>query len=207
MNSKTPYESPRQRVWNAIRNNRNEFTIIQVAEIGAATYESTRDFVSKLTKAGFVQCTNVQNKEKTFELIKDCGYAYPSFNKDGQVVSDITGNKAMWNTLRITKMAVNAYELAKISSTDDQVISLETANNYLMTLYKAGYLKKVKAAKVTGGKAKYILLPDMNTGPKPPQIQRTKHVFDPNINTVMFAERPELDEEIKHGTLLGVLDA
>jgi hypothetical protein len=47
----------------------------------------------------------------------------------------------------------------------------------------------------------------MNTGPKPPQIQRVKHVFDPNTNQVMFAERPELEEELKHGTILGEFNA
>lgn len=207
MNSKTPYESPRQRVWNAIRKHREEFTIVQVAELGAATYESTRDFISKLNKAGFVECKRVFNKEKSFQLVQDCGYAYPSFNKKGEQVTESTGNKAMWNTLRITSIAINAYALAALSSTEDQAIAVETANNYLIALHKAGYLKIVKPAKVTGGKAKYILLPAMNTGPKPPQIQRAKHVFDPNTNEVMFAERPELDEELKHGTLLGVLDA
>ena len=114
----------------------------------------------------------------------------------------MSGNKAMWNTLRITKMALNAYELSAISSTDSQKIAVETANNYLISLHQAGYLKIVKESKVTGGKAKYVLLPEMNTGPKPPQIQRVKHVFDPNTNQVMFTERPELEEEIKHGTLL-----
>ena len=42
----------------------------------------------------------------------------------------------------------------------------------------------------------------MDTGPNPPQIQRAKQVFDPNTNQVMFTERPELEEEMKHGTLL-----
>ncbi|MCF8999264.1 hypothetical protein [Acinetobacter nectaris] len=200
-NKKQSYQTPRQRVWIAIRNNADEFTIRQVAEEGLATYESTRYFVSTLRKAGFIQCTKTLNKEKYFKLIQDCGYAYPSFNKDGTIVKDVTGNKAMWNTLRITQMAINAHELASISSTGNKKIALETANNYLIALHKAGYVKRVEEAKTTGGKAKYMLLPHMNTGAKPPQVQRVKQVFDPNLNETMYSERPELDEEAQHGVL------
>lgn len=215
MNSKTIYESPRQRVWNAIRQNSESFTIMQVAVDGAMVYESARGFVSQLVKAGFVKvidekpvhhekCVVVQ---RTYKLINDCGYSYPVMTKSGEVIKEVSGNKAMWNTLRITKQPVNADELAAIASTDKVKIEVTTANNYLMSLYKAGYLKRTKEPSVKGVKAKYILLPNMNTGAKPPQIQRAKQVFDPNLNQTMFCERPELDEEIKHGTLLGVLDA
>lgn len=114
----------------------------------------------------------------------------------------VTVNKAMWNTLRITKQPVNAHELAALSSTNEQKFSVETADSYLRFLYHAGYLKIVREAHHAVRKAQYQLLPNMNTGPNPPQIQRAKQVFDPNTNQLMFSERPELEEEIKHGTLL-----
>lgn len=215
MNSKTSYESPRQRAWNAIRKSADAFTVAQVAEDAGMVYESVRGFVGQLVKVGMVQVLdempihhpNCVVKQKTFQLIKDVGYSYPVMTKSGQLITGVSGTKAMWNTLRIHKSPLNADELAAISSNDSLSIEATTANNYLMMLHKAGYLKVVKEARVTGGKTKYILLPEMNNGPKPPQIQRAKHVFDPNTNEVMYAERPELDEELKHGTLLGVLDA
>ena len=215
MNKKTPYVPPRQRAWNAIRKNANSFTIAQVSEDSNVVYESVRSFVKQLLKVGMVSISderpvhheNCVVKQRTYQLVKDLGYNYPVMTKSGQLVTGVSGTKAMWNTLRIQKQPLNADELAAISSNDELNIEIATASNYLMLLNKAGYLKIVKEARVTGGKAKYILLPEMNTGPKPPQIQRAKHVFDPNINEVMFAERPELEEEFKHGTLLGVLDA
>ncbi|MHA3079522.1 hypothetical protein [Acinetobacter sp. ANC 5502] len=216
MNSKTPYESPRQRVWNSIRKNREKFTIAQVAEDGNTVYESARGFVSQLAKAGIVKILdekpihheNCLVKQRTYQLIKDIGYTYPTMTKSGELIIGVSGNKAMWNTLRITKQPINADELAAISSNDTLTIEVTTANNYLMLLHKAGYLKRTKEPnRNIGGKAKYLLLPDMNTGPKPPQVQRVKHVFDPNINQVMFAERPELEEELKHGTILGEFNA
>jgi len=206
MNSKTPYESPRQRAWNEIRKNRHEFTIAQISEDAGMVYESVRSFVGQLVKAGVVEILNEKPVHHPNCVVKQRTYR-PTMTKAGQLITTVSGTKAMWNTLRISKQPMNADELAAISSNDTLNIEISTASNYLMTLHKAGYLKVVKAARVTGGKAKYILLPEMNTGPKPPQIQRAKHVFDPNTNEVMFAERPELDEELKHGTILGVLDA
>ena len=205
-----PYQSPRQRVWISIRKNREEFTIQQVADLGQMKYESARSFMSTLLKAQVIQIvseTPVHHakctvKQRVYKLVNDLGYTAPEFNKKGEIVSSTSGNKAMWNTLRITKQSVNADELAAISSTDEIQILSSTANTYLQALYKAGYLKITHKSKTTGGKAKYQILPEKNTGPNPPQIQRAKQVFDPNINQVIFVERPELEEELKHGTLL-----
>ena len=205
-----PYQSPRQRVWISIRKNREEFTIQQVADLGQMKYESARSFMSTLLKAQVIQIvseTPVHHakctvKQRVYKLVNDLGYTAPEFNKKGEIVSSTSGNKAMWNTLRITKQSVNADELAAISSTDEIQILSSTANTYLQALYKAGYLKITHKSKTTGGKAKYQILPEKNTGPNPPQIQRAKQVFDPNINQVIVVERPELEEELKHGTLL-----
>ena len=210
MKAGQPYQSPRQRVWAAIRKNSNEFTIEQVAELGQMKYESARGFVASLVKAKVVQILREAKvyghsksiRRKYFKLVNDLGYTVPSISKDGKLIVNVTGNKAMWNALRITKQAVNAHELVQLASNDEISIKLETANEYLRALHHAGYLTLTQPANNAGGKAKYRLLPVMDTGPIPPQIQRAKQVFDPNTNQVMFTERPELEEEIKHGTLL-----
>ena len=211
MNAGQPYQSPRQRVWTAIRKHREEFTIKQVAELGQMKYDSTRDFITGLKKAGIIaevrreKLPNMSKKIELiyFKLVEDYGYNTPSVDRQGNILGkSATVNKAMWNTLRITKQPVNATELAAISSTDEQQVSIETADSYLRFLHHAGYLKIARAAHHAVRKAKYQLLPGMDTGPIPPQIQRAKQVFDPNTNTVMYSERPELEEEMKHGTLL-----
>ncbi|MBF7686448.1 hypothetical protein I2F17_11520 [Acinetobacter sp. B10A] len=207
-NKKLPYQPPRQRVWMAIRTNAAEFTVQQVADLGNMKYESTRSFVSQLVKAGLVKVTkitpvhhvNCTVKQKVYCLVDDVGYHYPQMSKSGKLLG-VTGNKAMWNTLRITQKAMCADELAKQSSNEVLHVKSSTASSYLAMLYEAGYLKCVENAKTTGGKAKYMLLPHMNTGAKPPQIQRVKQVFDPNLNQTMYSERPELDEEAQHGVL------
>ncbi len=210
MDAGQPYQSPRQRVWAAIRKHRNEFTIQQVAELGQMKYDSARDFITGLKNAGIISLKesvavgheNSHVKQKLYQLDKDLGYNAPKVNRSGELLVTNQVNKAMWNTLRITRASVDADELAKLSSNDELSISALTANSYLILLYQAGYLAISKQGNSWVGRTKYRLLPDMNTGPIPPQIQRAKQVFDPNTNTVMYSERPELEEEIKHGTLL-----
>lgn len=207
-NKKQPYQTPRQRVWLAIRDNAEEFTIQQVADLGSMKYESTRSFVNQLAKADLVRVISIQPlhhpncqvKQKVYRLVQDLGYHYPQMTKSGELLG-ITGNKAMWNTLRITQKAVSADELAALSSNDDLQVKVSTASSYLSMLYEAGYVQRVQEAKTSGGKAKYMLLASMNTGANPPQVQRVKQVFDPNLNETMYSERPELDDEIKHGAM------
>ena len=211
-NSKStgPVQTPRQRCWLAIRNNKDAFNINQIANLSKMKYESAREFVACLNKAKIVEVIhetpihheNCVVKQKIYRLVKDIGYTAPQVSKRGEIIKKSSCNKAMWNTLRITQNALNYEELAQLSSNDEIQISQLTAREYLRFLYQAGYLKLVSRYKTTGGKNKFQLFSAMNTGPIPPQIQRAKQVFDPNTNQVMYSERPELEEELKHGTLL-----
>lgn len=207
-----PYQSPRQRVWVEIRKNCEGFTIAQVAADGNMKYESARSFISSLVKAGVVQVTketplhhkNCIVKQRVYKLINDLGYTAPEISKSGEIVKSITGNKLMWNTLRITRHSFDADELARIASTEEVNIASNTAGAYLQALHKAGYLTITRESSTHGGKTKYRLLASKNTGPNPPQLQRAKQIFDPNINQVVFSETPAQEEEMKHGTLLGI---
>ncbi|OTG87673.1 hypothetical protein B9T31_04030 [Acinetobacter sp. ANC 4558] len=209
MNKAIPTLNPRQRVWIAIRKFKNDFTLTQVSEEGSMKEGSARTYLMGLKKAGFIEVIYEQQvegkgvKRNHYKLIRDVGYTAPTIDRDGVETKPAQVNKAMWNTLRILKKAINAEELAALSSNDEVSISIATANIYLQLLNSAGYLTVVeKHQNIAGKKTKYRLIEHMNTGPIPPQIQRAKQVFDPNTNQVMFSERPELEEELKHGTLL-----
>lgn len=210
MEAVRPTQTPRQRAWLAIRNNANEFTVADIAQFAAMKRQSAQEYITGLVNAeivGILRKEKIHNHSKSitkifYRLRKDLGYTAPSVTKEGKILSKMTGNKAMWNVLRITKQSVNAHELINLASNDEISITLRTANQYLCSLHSAGYLVVSKAAKNSGGQAKYKLLPNMDTGPNAPQIQRAKQVFDPNRNQVMFSERPELEEELKHGTIL-----
>ena len=70
-------------------------------------------------------------------------------------------------------------------------VSEASADDYIIFLHRAGYLKMIAPAKVGGfskvrEKARYRFLSHKNTGPKAPMIQRVKHVYDPNLEQVVW---------------------
>ena len=81
MEAVQPYQSPRQRVWIAIRKYRDEFTIQQVADLGQMKYDSARDFITGLKNAEIiaeVRREKLPNMSKKidliyFQLIEDYG--------------------------------------------------------------------------------------------------------------------------------------
>lgn len=200
-----PVRTPRERLWDAIRANALDFVIADVAESAAMKYDSARDYITGLRRAGFIQ--EISRKKVPFKgvyvihytLIKDVGNAAPCVDRKGNIVERRPVNSAMWNTLRICKQPLNAKTLAALASTEDREVSEETANSYLQSLCQAGYLKIIKPAHHAVSKAMYQLLPNKNTGAKPPQITRACRVFDPNIGAVVYQEQPELAEELRDG--------
>lgn len=199
-----PVRTPRERVWDAIRNSAEQFSISAVASVAAMKYDSARDYITGLRKAGFIE--EIRREKVPFKnvfiiyykLIKDVGNSAPCVDRNGNIVERRPVNTAMWNTLRICG-PVNSKMLATLASTEDRQVSEETANSYLQALNQAGYLRVTKPAHHSVSKAIYQLLPDKNTGSKPPQINRACRVYDPNLGQVVYQEQPELAEELRDG--------
>jgi hypothetical protein len=60
----------------------------------------------------------------------------------------------------------------------------------------AGYLIEIKKGQAQGTSrlpARFRFNPARNTGPRPPMIQRTKAVYDPNLGQVVWQEEPDHD--------------
>lgn len=104
MNTEQPYQSPRQRVWTAIRKHREEFTIQQVADLGQMKYDSARDFVKGLQNAEIIAETRreaLPGRSKKiaiifFRLIEDYGYNAPSVDRKGNILNKkVSVNKAI----------------------------------------------------------------------------------------------------------------
>lgn len=201
-----PVRSPRERVWDEIRRSVGEFTLEQVATAANMKIDSARDYLTGLRRAGFIQETRRAAKEMTvggntkivyYVLINDVGYDAPAVNRRGEIVEPRAVNKAIWNALRICG-AVTPRALAAYASTDSLTVSEQTANSYLQALHAAQYVVVIVPASHVK-QATYRLLPDKNTGPKPPQISRAQRVFDPNIGRLVYQEQPELVEELRDG--------
>jgi len=198
----TTYTPPHQRVWNEIRQRSEGFTLVEVAEAGSMQINSARAFIDGLKAAGFISVIS-QKPIIRYCLERDTGYSAPEIRRDGSFIKPKTSEmieKAMWNTLRITRAAVNAHELAALSSNDEINIPARIADEYLVMLWCAGYVSNLGSK--TDKKTKYQLLPDMNTGAKPPTIRNIRQVVDQNTNALMFQESHVFEEELKHGSLL-----
>ncbi|WP_423708633.1 hypothetical protein [Undibacterium sp. WLX3042] len=197
-------KSPRQKVWEQMRKNADRFTQAQVVERAKVSEDAVKDYVKVLLKAGFIAVIDSEPvgtmcKRNVYALIKDSGIEAPRLTKKGEVVTQGSVNEAMWGTLRrvLKGQTFNYRELASFASTSTQEVSEETAKSYVFMLAGAKYLECVKPP-VLGRRAqpgRYRFRPQMDTGPRAPMIQRTKQVYDPNRNEVMWVEEKGAEDE------------
>jgi hypothetical protein len=180
------YRLSRQSIWLEIRQHADDFTAKQIINFTKAKGNTTRGYIASLRKAGIIQEIYRENPKKGgtpilhYSLVKDTGYQAPSVNEKGEIYEVAAKQKAMWNTLRITQMSLTVSQLVIFSSTPEVEIFERTASVYISKLYLAGYLKK------KGNK--YQLYKHMNTGSKPPMLQKDRQVYDQNLNKVMVAK-------------------
>ena len=200
-------KSPRQRVWEAIRAQRRSFTQESLAEAVCGMESIIQDYIRALLKADIVDVIAEEKVSRganivrrTYRLVRDNGVEAPRIRKNGELVVQGAGNEAMWGTMRrmFERKDFNFRELAAFASTPDNRISEETAKTYVLALAAAGYLQCTKP-NVKGrnaAPARYVLIPRMYTGPRAPMVQRTKTVFDPNENRVMWTDTKEFEDAL-----------
>jgi DNA-binding transcriptional ArsR family regulator len=111
----------RQRIWEALRAEKQEFTVQHIAWTVDLSLETVRYHINALKRAGYIEpfgarplpgpCT-----EKFLRLVKDCGVEAPSFTRKGTPRRSGLGTEAMWRTLRILG-ELTAEELAEQANT------------------------------------------------------------------------------------------
>lgn len=170
----------RAAVWAWIRQHPTKFIVNDVLYDIRMTAESVHEYLIGLTKAGYLEAIKnpVKGSPTLYSLIKDTGHDAPRVRKDGTPVTQGQGRQHMWNAMRILK-DFTAADLAFNASTDDHPVAVSDARCYCTALSKAGYL-------ITRKTGCYTLLPSKWSGPQPPQIQRSKQVYDPNIKKVVW---------------------
>ncbi len=178
-------------IWHAIRELRN-FTsadlichINRRLKVNDSTVES---YLQRLRKGGYLSADKKRFKGSCaishYTLEKDTGVETPCLRKDGSPSLQGRGREQLWRSMKILK-AFDWDDLCLAASTEAVKISKLTAKEYVQSLHRAGYLSLIKEAK-PGTRARYRFLPSRNTGPRPPQVQRVKRVYDPNLDKVMW---------------------
>jgi len=170
----------RQAIWDFIRNQQGEpFTIHDILYCIRLDESSVREYLTGLRNGDYLLSTVASSTGKQpviiYQMQHNSGVDAPRVRKDGSLVTQGIGQKYMWNAMTSMKVFTPA-DLAFEASTECHQVKTATAKNYCQTLCHFGYLRKQ-----TKGAYKLI----KRTGPKPPQIQRTKQVYDPNLRQVM----------------------
>ncbi len=171
----------RELIWKVIR----ELKTFRVRDIEDKTGVHERTILSylqALTKSEILEKKKVNiaghgSLTRTeYTLLKDLGVNTPRFNKKGINIEDTIQSK-VWRAIRVTKKFSLKDMVATVS--DEQTSPSPSAiERYLVSLKAAGYLAKKKNDKM------YHLI--NNTGPRAPQIKKTKQVYDPNLKSVVW---------------------
>ena len=197
-------KGPRQRAWEAIRAQRDaEWTRVQIAGLSGIDSSTLASYIQSLEHAGIVKMVRqTPGARKHYRLVNDEGVEAPRLRPNGTRCTRGLAQEQMWRTLRMMRADTNARELAAHASTPRIPVAFGAANEYLKTLKKAGYLEVTLHGK--GGSAqrcalaRYRLIPSCNTGPRPPVICKTRTVYDPNVDKIIW-QAPVSDEDAIYG--------
>jgi hypothetical protein len=177
-----PHEC-RQAVWEFIRKVGvgETFTVNEILREVRLTASSVNDYLSGLCNAGYLSANKSKDRMvlTLYTLIKDTGFEAPRVRKDGTSVTQGQGRRNIWNAMQVLK-TFSPRDLAFCASTEVHSVAESEAAGYCAALCKAGYL-------VGRANQQYMLIAGKWTGPFPPQIQRTKHVYDPNLCKVVWS--------------------
>lgn len=173
----------REALWSAIRLMKEPFTLIELKQKSKCTIYQVREYVVCLEAAAIVAIVGEKSNEgrgaikptKIYQLVHDRGVEPPRVRRDGTEVTQGRGREQMWETMRSSRN-FTATDLHVLASTDDHPVAENEAKTYCRFLHRAGYLNK------NGDRYTFI----KRTGPKPPMIQRTKSVYDPNLDEVVW---------------------
>lgn len=168
----------RQEIWEGIRKLRSGFSVNDLIDQTGANRKTISDYLRCLVPGGIL----VPRDGDLYDLVDDRGFHAPRLNRQGKPVTQGAGTENMWRSMRGLR-SFSPHDLVVHSTTPDVSVSEATAKSYCAMLLRTGFLRvERKASPMSGKQAIYRLI--RNTGPKPPQIQRVKHVFDPNTRQV-----------------------
>ncbi|CAA0111503.1 Uncharacterised protein [BD1-7 clade bacterium] len=161
--------------------------------------DTVKAYLQRLSKGGYIRVIDTKNyrgvaKAYRYILAQDCGIHAPRLKRDGTPSTLGRGRENLWRAMKLLG-DFDWRELAMTASNDDVTVKPTEAKDYIKHLYRAGYLQCTQSSRsgsrANGSLAKYRLLPKKNTGPRPPQIQRIKQVYDPNLQQVVWSPNEE----------------
>lgn len=177
----------RDALWPVIRATGGDWTT--VSALFAETWmdrRTIRSYLGCLVAGRVMERRDPPGAAPEYRLLRDPGREAPRLRPDGTPVTQGSGTRNMWRTMRMLA-EFSPRDVAAHATTDEVAVSEATAKAYCKALYAAGYLRVLqKAVPKKSRQAVYRLI--RNTGPHAPQVQRVKQVFDRNTQEVFGAE-------------------
>lgn len=180
--NKEPKLQGQDGVWAEIRR-LNIFTTRDIHENTDIHNKTITDYVKRLMAGGYIEEHASFEETRRYVLVRDAGIHPPRIRPNGQPVTQGKGTENMWRSMRMLGQ-FTPRDIMVHSTTDTVSVTEATAKSYCSMLLKAQYLRVVQKAVPGKRQATYKFV--RNTGPLPPQIQRVKQVFDPNIREVTY---------------------
>ncbi|MGC0151220.1 hypothetical protein ACPRNU_02025 [Chromobacterium vaccinii] len=194
-------KNKRQRIWEYIRQSREGFAVSEAAWKAHVDGDTTRTYFQSLENGSYITVINPvrgPQEEKRYRLERDTGLEAPRLTRSGQPVTQGLAQEQMWRAMRILSGDFSFPELAALASTPEVAVSPAAAQCYLKHLAKAGYVTLVQKSmsRVGTGRtpSRYRFSTSRYTGPRPPMIQRSKSVYDPNLDKVVWQEEMNHDD-------------
>ncbi|WP_034627163.1 hypothetical protein [Desulfocurvibacter africanus] len=172
------------RIISDLDRDKKPITVSSVHALSNGSRAAVVDYVRRLVKGGYLRPAYMLGPAQVYELERG-SLQTPRLDKDGQTVRMGSGREKMWLIMRMKK-PFNYRELADAASADGVRVAEGEAKDYVKHLFKAGYLAEVEKFG-PHRLARYRLCDDRDTGILPPQIQRTKQIWDPNEGRVVWS--------------------
>lgn len=88
----------------------------------------------------------------------------------------------------------SATEIQMSATTPTVPVNDVEVKNYISRLHRAGYLVCIQPSR-PGVLSRYRLLRARNTGPRPPMVQHSGNIYDPNLNRVVWTRPVAAEQE------------
>lgn len=193
-----PGATPREVVWAELRQRHGRSERIAARDLAKSTGlqpKTVCDYLGCLALSGHLAPIGILSPtrlDQEYELACDTGVEAPRVRRDGSTVEQGGGTEAMWRTMQVLG-EFTAEDIAHHATNDRCTVSEAAATSYVSVLARAGYLRIVRPG--NGNRAQraiYRLI--QRTGPRPPQVQRVKRVYDPNTGETRGLDALRVEE-------------
>ncbi|WP_164738150.1 MarR family transcriptional regulator [Frigidibacter oleivorans] len=174
----------RQAMWLALKKVPDRITVAELVQRTKLNRSTVTRYLKALTEAGHLEFTEPPvGHAGTWKLIRDVGHHAPRVRADGSRVSQGEVTAQLW----LAMCGLRDFDYRDLMQNASIDIPEATAKDYCKRLLAAGYLRVLSKADPSQARiARYRLI--RASGPRAPQVQRVRQVYDPNTGAVYPAE-------------------